>query len=137
MKTKTKHEAVGRAQRLCQHCQLPGKNSLDIRGILAILSRHLFIRRFLAKSLAVCCGTLRSAVRCVINITLDGTDDAYFRFLLCKPSSLISCHLVPKLRTSGPSPETSLQGTALHFSTNSSSNSYRIVRLGTTKFVTT
>jgi len=63
-------------------------------------------------------------------MALDETDDVYFRFLLCKPSSLISCHLVPKLRTSGPSPETSLQGTALHFSTNSSSNSYRIVRLG-------
>ena len=68
-------------------------------------------------------------------MALDETDDVYFRFLLCKPSSLISCHLVPKLRTSGPSPETSLQGTALHFSTNSSSNSYRIVRLGATSLV--
>jgi hypothetical protein len=132
MKTETKQEAAGRAQRLCQYCQLPGKNSLDIRGIPAILLRHLFIRRFLAQSQTVRCWTLRSAVRCVVNITLDDTDDAYFRFLLCKPSPLISCHLVPKFRTSGPSPETSLQGTALHFSTNSSSNSYRIVRLGTT-----
>jgi len=59
----------------------------------------------------------------------------YFRFLLCKPSSLISCHLAPKLRTSGPSPETWLQRTALHFSTNSSSNSYRNVRLGTTSLL--
>jgi len=68
-------------------------------------------------------------------MALDDTDDVYFRFLLCKPSSLISCHLVPKLRTSGPSPETSLQGTALHLSSNSSSNSYRIVRLGTTSLL--
>jgi hypothetical protein len=37
--------------------------------------------------------------------------------LRCKPSSLISCHLVPKLRTSEPTPETSLQETALHFRT--------------------
>jgi len=91
---------------------------------------------FLAESLAVCCGTLRSAVHCVINMALDETDDVYFRFLLCKPSSMISCHLVPKLRTSGPSPETSLRGTALHFSTNNSSNSYGIVKSGGYQFGT-
>ena len=87
-KRKQNKEAVGRAQRLCQYCQLPDKNSLDVRGIPALLSRHLFIRRFLAESLAVCCGTLWIAVRCVINMALDETDDVYFRFLLCKPSSL-------------------------------------------------
>jgi hypothetical protein len=68
-------------------------------------------------------------------MALDDTDDVYFRFLLCKPSSLISCHLVPKLRTSGPTPETSLQGTALRFSTNSSSTSYHTVCLGTTSLL--
>lgn len=65
-KRKQNKEAIGRVQRLCKYCQLPAKISLDIRGIPAILSRNLLIRRFLVESLAVCCGTLWSTVCCVI-----------------------------------------------------------------------